>query len=156
MHQLPGTAGLCHVAGGGDQRRRRPRHGRAGGRGAPGAGERDGAAGGGRARPRVAAGEQCGRGGTGVVPGHHRRPVAPLFRRERGRSVPYHTGGAAPYAPRARRVHRQRVLHLGPAGRQLRGDVLCHQGRADRADPFPGVGAGAHGHPGQLRCAGCH
>ena len=30
--------------------------------------------------------------------------------------------------------------------RQLRGDVLRHQGGADRADPFAGVGAGAHGH----------
>lgn len=35
-------------------------------------------------------------------------------------------------------------------------DVLCHQGRADRADAVAGVGAGANGHPGQLRCAGCH
>jgi len=66
VRQLPGTAGLCHVAGGGDQRRRRPRHGRAGGRGAPGTGERDGAAGGGGGRARGAGGWG---GGLRALPG---------------------------------------------------------------------------------------
>ena len=31
----------------------------------------------------------------------------------------HHPGGAAPDAPPARRLHREHLLHLGPAGRQL-------------------------------------
>ena len=41
------------------------------------------------------------------------------FLRQRGRGLSRHPGGAAPHAPRPRGLHRQHLLHLGPAGRQL-------------------------------------
>lgn len=66
---------------------------------------------------------------TGAVSGDHGRAVAPVFLRERRRRVPYDSGGAAAYAARARGLHRERLVHLGAARRELRGDVLLHEGR---------------------------
>ena len=51
----------------------------------------------------------------------------------------------------ARRVHRQHRQHVGPAGHRRHPvvGVLAGQGRAARADPQPGPGAGSPSDPGQ-------
>lgn len=63
----------------------------------------------------------------------------------------HHQGGAAPHDLRKAGLHCQYLIHLGPAGRKLRGGLRLHQGGHHRSDPLSCHGAGSLRYPGELR-----
>ncbi len=62
------------------------------------------------------------------------------LRYQRRRRLPRHSGGAARHAAPPPGVHHQHLLHLGAAGRQLRGHLLLHQGSPHRLTRSPAAG----------------